>query len=52
MISQRTWRERTRGLRPPIVGTSIISSSPIIDASPQPNFFLIFSASGIGVRSR
>ena len=39
-----------RGLRPPTLGTSIESSSGIIEVSAQPCFFLIFSASVTPVR--
>ena len=39
-----------RGLRPPTLGTSIESSSGIIEVRAQPCFFLIFSASPTGVR--
>ena len=44
-------RGMTRGLRPPTLATSIVSSSPTMDDSAQPERRLIRSASGIGVRS-
>ncbi len=49
--SPSTWRAMMRGLRPPTLGTSIESSSGIIEVRAQPCFFLIFSASPTGVRS-
>ena len=50
-ISHNTLRESSRGLRPPTLGTSILSSLPTSDARQQPYFCLIFSASANGVRS-
>ena len=43
-------RAITRGLRPPTLATSIVSSSSTIADSAQPHLRLIFSASGTGVR--
>ncbi len=51
MMSARSWRDRTRGFRPlPTEGTSIVSCSSTRGPATQPYFFLIFSASGMGVR--
>ena len=43
-------RAITRGLRPPTLATSIVSSSSTMPESAQPHLRLIFSASGTGVR--
>ena len=50
-ISDRMRRAMTRGLRPPTLATSIVSSSSTIPDNAQPHLRLIFSASGTGVRS-
>ena len=43
--------DMTRGSRPPTLATSIVSSSSTIEANAHPERRLVFSASGIGVRS-
>src|SRR2546425_789546 len=51
MISESTWRESWRGLRPPTDGTSTVSSAGTTAGRPQPDCFLSASASGIGAHS-
>ncbi len=48
-ISARICRDTVLGLRPPTLGTSIISSRLTMDAKAHPYFFFIFSASVTGV---
>src|SRR5437016_230887 len=50
MISESTWRESWRGLRPPTDGTSTVSSADTSAVSAHPYRFLMSSASAIGVR--
>ena len=50
MISESTWRESSRGFRPPTDGTSTVSCAGTRAVSAQPKRFFSSSASATGVR--